>query len=492
MSKWFDRWLDGVKEYPRLWFAVQGLAWVILASAGLYANTWWPNLVARFMGSALFTVAVALLLRLLIQATLARDLAEQVKLQAGISRKRLKDISKTLDGLAAGCPERITRLQGALESPSDMNLLRSGVKAVFMNRMEAWPHIEESLKGRHEKIWLLGRTLSSDMRLCDHLQKLIKKTEESGEEGLRVLLSDPLRSPAVFRSLLEESPNDVRNILQYYGRRLEHRTMTNPIFGTVFMREFESLWTAIINQPALKKCVRFYAHLSASWIVRIDDTAYYQPLFIAPSLVGRVTASILPTHSPVFKVERGDAAGLFDSIEAHVDTLWNTSDADMLFMAARWIERDRMLEGMFTSRHEWLSDVASHMQGNWQRRSQRHACLASPRPTFELTWKSKENAGKLSGRLFDFAFDSLAFTVGEESDKLKKEWRSLQNRSANQRAPIHMQIHCDEKNTWACARMVEEWVAPKEREMHVVRLDKRPDSRDSLVCVGRVESDCNH
>ncbi len=75
----------------------------------------------------------------------------------------------------------------------------TGLNKIYDDREKAARDIVESIKAAEKRIWLLGIAFQEPLRL----KSLIPFLRESKAEEIKLLLLDPLRSPAVFRAFLE-------------------------------------------------------------------------------------------------------------------------------------------------------------------------------------------------------------------------------------------------------------------------------------------------
>ncbi len=259
-----------------------------------------------------------------------------------------RDIRSQLETQHKPLLEKVDKVSS--EVLSIRHLEECGVTAIHLDRPDVIHRIKSEISRENEKVWLLGATLGKDIKLDSYIKLLADKKEKNDSLDLRILLSDPLRSPTLFRMLLEEQPELARGYLaSYYERR---NASTSPSF----LSEFANVFHAIQSNPLLHESIKFYAHLCSAWIVRAGPVIYYEPCFIPRLMEDGKNIGF----GPIFRVEQGPDARFFAALETHFTKLWNTSTATPLSMSLRWNRKDENLTKIFDARKNWFATVADY------------------------------------------------------------------------------------------------------------------------------------
>lgn len=468
-------WLE---QHPRIHNGSLYVLAIVLVSAVSWLLVMLPLAWGRGIAGICFAAGVALLFRLVFAGRLMADFEDRIveplqKLGSDIAR-----FPKKLTALKTEVAELPSEIEKLIRRPSDEVLSANGVVNIFANRQKAKKDIEQTINNAQDRVWLLGVTLYSDFELHNKLHELNEKRKHL-KKDLRILLSNPLRSPAIFRMLLEREPPEADRILKYYTSKTPNGE-SEELFDQKTMHEFEQIRTFLRKYPDLARSVRFYAHLFAFWGAIIDDYIYYQPCFLSPhDSVPRDSsdhplASVLGS-GPVIKLERGngDTREFFDSLEEHFQCLWFMTTTDVLHMDVQWVEKSSILKELFSRRNKWLSEVCSYRLEKWRRNAQRHSCDATQLPTFHVTYKGET----VTGTLVDYSFDSLGIRVNQPQSSLENDLQNAETDEEKRSLNVEVKLHSG-GNPREAGKIVARCVIPKNEIMHPARLEP-PNSENN-------------
>jgi hypothetical protein len=344
----------------------------------------------KSLGTALFEIALAMLV------LIAIGLLDRILLFSEV-RRLLRDAMRSSTRL----------LQGATEV---------GIKKVYKTRESAADQILFEVKQAKHRVLLLAVAFSQGVHLSSLLKSLdrnpnwqrilererIARKRNSASDPLdtpsdthldisapdldfRLLLLDPLRSPAVFRALLESQLSKAQAIVDTHRNS---QPASDPYFQTRLYGDAVQAWAQIDQQEAIQDRVRFYGQAPVCWLVVIDDVAYYQPY----SFGGRGDidkAFCIGDLLPTFRIRAIGESGVFNVLVDHFDRLWQTSNTDWLGMCVRRADRHRILSKLLDVRAEWLRGVvggrlARDRDGRERRRSPRQSAGSESDITLEI------------------------------------------------------------------------------------------------------------
>jgi hypothetical protein len=254
-----------------------------------------------------------------------------------------------------------------------------GMSFVYRNRMQAAKEVVAAISKAETRVWLLGIAFSQCVRLTSSdatredgesteviepvLAECLKDKKRVNKKfDLKILLLDPLKSPAVFRTFLESEPSDVGAILNGEESFFEQSLYRKVVGSLHFVNKN--------GNEVLRDSVRLYAHDPSCWLVIADDNAFYEPYtFGTPQSdhMGRCIGGFLPVFKFIRNSEEpkprktriGDA---FQILEDHFVKLWLTSDMDCFHFFMRQPNKENLKTEMFSSRKNWFLTVREGLE----------------------------------------------------------------------------------------------------------------------------------
>jgi hypothetical protein len=273
--------------------------------------------------------------------------------------------------IAPGCLGLNTDVPSHFRSAQAADKIRTaarvaGLTGISVGRAQAAREIIELIPHAKRRVWLLAVTLTVDLSIRDLIPAL--RDHVNGGRDVRILLLDSLRSPAVFRALLEAKCSQAKRVVQY-RRTTSTPPGGDPYFALRLYCDFQTAHSELSNEETLVPNVRFYAHSPTCWLVVIDDVAYVMPYTLGHLKHSPQRVSPLTTYSPVFKFEADDSRhAMVEVLASHFNRLWVTSDVDLFHESIRIAERDRILRKMFDERGAWFRTVCEAVHTRKTRR----------------------------------------------------------------------------------------------------------------------------
>jgi hypothetical protein len=236
------------------------------------------------------------------------------------------------------------------------NADKIGLVAIYKNREEALDDVIDSLKKAEKKVWILGvaLTLAFELR-ADILETLCQKMKNVKGFDLRILLLDALRSPAVFRTFLESSGEDVEAILQTDP---EAPDKEQPYFLQTLYTDYNSTYKRLsaLSKKILWPCIRYYAHSPSFWMIVTDEEIFLEP-YTYGRPPGRDKEGRIGGGLPVFRFRNLPEKGTYEILCDHYDKLWLTSDIDLFQVEARRFDRACVLKRILDRGWAWLRNA---------------------------------------------------------------------------------------------------------------------------------------
>jgi hypothetical protein len=227
-----------------------------------------------------------------------------------------------------------------------------GLDLVYSNRKKADQDVWQAVGEARDRIWLLGIAFHEGLNLERLRAQLKRKLSDNARFDLRIMVLDSLRSPAVFRSLLESAAQTRTNIVSF------HRpagVTVDPLFTQPLHAHISQAFHHC-NDEQLKDRVRFYGHDPLCWLVIADNTAFYEPYtFGTPK---NRDGHCLGPCFPVFRFKQGSTDDPFYILEDHFKKLWATSPVRFFHFGLRLANSQSLTARMFERRGEWLKKVA--------------------------------------------------------------------------------------------------------------------------------------
>lgn len=288
-----------------------------------------------------------------------------------------------------------------------------GLKKVYDFRDEAVKaEIIQDIDNAKARVWLLGVGLSEKLDIKDHtlLQKLESKINDAVE--VKILLLNGLQSPAVFRTFLESSCEDISKIIE--TERTNRRGLrTNKTYSEHSLyRSFKNAWEELELRLKFQDKVRFYAHAPSCWLAIVDDKAYFQPYTFGDQTNDSNSRSS-SSQMPIIKLQGQTEP--FGLVEDHFSKLWLTSDVDLFHMGARIKIKETILSKVFEERFEWFEHiygVVCESAGKDRRNYPRQPCI-SPRMVATVRM---EDGQKIDTKIVNMSHDSALLELKSAAD----------------------------------------------------------------------------
>jgi hypothetical protein len=354
--------------------------------------------------------------------------------QFGLWREVFRKNESTLDDLI--------KKQNHLMGASD----KCGIKDIYVSRREAQEHVDEAIDRANNRIWLLGVGLNVSLGLESIVPKLRMK-KRVGNVDVRILMLDPIRSTAVFRTFLESVPGIAKRIVEVYDEGKHDWQDDDLYFRQRLFRHLNSTCDSLYGIKELENSIRFYAHTPACWMVIADHTAFFQPYTFgslpkaaqdsatndSPHTTRKPDEETIGDLLPVFRFEDKSASQPFRILLDHFKKLWATSDTDLFHIRARYKFRESLVADIFRTRGAWLRQVAALLDDDNHRRPlekspgtenyrdhTRQACPSNFEVSFRLA--GNKNSPKFSAKLLDFSRGGIAIE-SRDGSQLKVETR---------------------------------------------------------------------
>jgi small basic protein len=286
---------------------------------------------------------------------------------------------------------------------------QAGIQNIYDTREKVEGQLCEEIRTAQKRVLFLGVSFSQGVHLSDLLKSLNRNPNWQKlmgspactslnaelEDGFRfrMLLIDPLRSPAVFRTILESDVESARRIVE---APRNSPPASDPYFERTLYGDCVQAWSHIKPQEAVRHRVRFYGQAPVCWLVVVDDVLYYQPYsFGGDARVEK--AFCIGDLLPVLRITRTGMSSVFDVLVGHFDTLWNTSDTDWFGMKVRRADRERILAGILNVRKHWFESVVGSRSApargkNRQREYPRQRVWRDDEMELKLSWGTNESA----------------------------------------------------------------------------------------------------
>lgn len=339
--------------------------------------------------------------------------------------------------VAAGKKGLNRRVPGDFQN-RDMNATARacGLRNVFPSRNEEVKEtLLEDVKNARHRIWLLGVGLSEILSLGELLPTLKRKIKSV---DVKLLLLDGLRSPAVFRTLLESDLEAFKSLYKSNQRSARQNFARHPYFRQRLYRDFETAYEAVKKSPVLARAVRFYAHNPNCWLAITDNTAYFEPYSFGGNL--EQEDSTIGSLFPVFKLQGSADMNVFGILEDHFKKLWATSDADMFYVGARLEDRERIIRLIFEGRRVWFKNacgvLAPDDEGKKPPGVDRRAFPRRPCQTtggLSVCWGKGKSSRTVKAEIINYSCESVLLKLEGAHYPAKGKVVSLKNPSGADR-----------------------------------------------------------
>ncbi len=282
--------------------------------------------------------------------------------------------------------------------------LALGLSKVHISRgKEVAEDLTVDLSNAEKRIWLLGVGLSNNFAITNSetLRELNGKI--NGEVDVRILLLDPLRSPALFRAFLESSCEEFESIITADRSSVDKPPVDDPYDAHQLFVSIQNAYVSLRRLPNFENRVRFYGQTPICWAAIIDEKAYFQP-YTFGDLSDDPKNPFIGHQMPVI-VLQGRTRPI-RILEDHFDRLWRTSDVDLFHLGGRIIAKEILLWKMFKQRLPWFRQVygalCNDRPSELQREHVRQPCFWR-RLLAVVTW---EDGTVTKGKIIDLAGES--------------------------------------------------------------------------------------
>lgn len=308
------------------------------------------------------------------------------------NRRKYRELFKSFDAIVRhDVPLKMYQFTGEAEGLDNENVpkhiqeysdfikpaIALGLKKVYDFRDEAVKtDINLDIDNAKARVWILGVGLSEKVDIKDHtfLQKLENKIDNAVE--VKILLLDGLRSPAVFRTFLESSCENIRKIIETERKNRRGLRNNEPYSEHPLFRNFKNAVEELKLRLKFQDKVRFYAHAPSCWLAIVDDKAYFQPYTFGDQ-IDDPNSRTIGSQMPVIKLQGQTKP--FGLVEDHFNKLWLTSDVDLFHMGARTEVKEIILWKVFKERFEWFDHiygVLCESSGEDRRKYPRQPCIS--------------------------------------------------------------------------------------------------------------------
>ena len=220
---------------------------------------------------------------------------------------------------------------------------------------------------------------------------------------------DVYRSPAVFRTFLENTPDVMQRVLNLH--RDEPQRVPSELFHRVLYIQSMNAWRNLDASDVLRNRVRFYGHWPPFWLVIVDNTAFFQPYSFA-----RGNDLCCGTIMPVLKFSKQDSSRTYDFLLDSFKMLWLTSNQGHFQMKGRIAESDHLVNEIFQSRTPWFQDICWNLtnmdskQNPDRRRHTRGRC-EDKKAVLGLIWPAGGLMTPRLSRVLDFSERGLGIEL---------------------------------------------------------------------------------
>jgi hypothetical protein len=329
-----------------------------------------------------------------------------------------KELSKSLSGVVEEASQKVSNENNALiGAASD-----GGLSRIYLNREAAQGDVDHAIANANSRVWLLAVAFSEKVnleRFADSLkEKLESSTKEKQKFDLKILVADPLRSPAVFRSFLESTAKQDEMVYRH-PRPSDENSLLDPFCGQTLFKKVHRVFQ-LLDGPEyeiMRDAVRFYAHDPSCWLVIADQTAFFEPYtFGKPEDVK--PGCCIGGYFPMFKFEPGGPkAKSFQILEDHFNKLWITTDTDWFHFRAKLSDLTNVIDSLFKRRGDdwfrrvWQTLAKDDAVGKYERRCPRRQCTSDGPIAIDVCWSENGSDQKVTAkRIRDFSRSGISLT----------------------------------------------------------------------------------
>lgn len=295
------------------------------------------------------------------------------------------------------------------------------ITAVYSNRKAALKHIETSVNETKQTLLVLAVALTEGVgyEFIKAKAKAMLSTSHGSPTGnsVRILLMDPLRSPALFRMIMEEKPEAIRRMLDH------DRTVPDDDDPYCDFELYHRVYAAAINFQGneglgTSEHLRFYRHAPSFWLCITDSEVFCQPYILGVRDQSRAVEPCSGDILPVFRYRAGRVSAY---LRQHFETLWNTTQADLQDLLARNADRGKYVKELLDSRGDWVRYAFDEVTTRRERKRAtiHHPCAAGVNVSVEISSaEGSSPSSAVSAVLNDHSDGGIGLWVLEDEVKL--------------------------------------------------------------------------
>ncbi len=389
---------------------------VVIAAVVSYQliATWiihlWPDLkeYKEIFGHVLFTLMIVFLIQALERSIKEGELAKEREL----NQQRLIAERESMHVQIEAERSQVRNIfEGLLRDYFPLGIAATdvGLKEIYGSRTNSLSHIEAAIKVAEHRILFLGVALQEAL-IIEEIGDVLR-SKKANSVDVRLLLMNPLTSPAVFRAFIETPPEVVKQyVARYAAGSRSDEPLDEHYQDSVLYRDCEKTYK-LLHNSSLGPCMRFYRRDPAMWMVIVDDR-----VFVEPYTFGRPDRDTdeetlnrrLGGHMPVLEFI-GAEKRTFCILLDHFENLWNTTQDDSLHMGMQYARADEILsKEIFGVRLPWLTFVANSL--GIKREKKRSA----PRDAYSGHITIKFNGKAQAATLLDCSVDGISITTDDD------------------------------------------------------------------------------
>lgn len=310
-------------------------------------------------------------------------------------------VSEKTDALDANAELRTTAERTATSS-----MRSAGIEKISATRAELTVEIVSAIRNAEKEVLMIGVALHDTLNR-QNLAPLLARKCDAGV-GVRLLLLDPVRTAAVFRSIVETQPHRVLDALSF--RKTDHSRDKHPYFDLPLYNRFTQSFKKIEDNPGLKNRVRYYGTSPLCWMIVADDTVFYKPYVYSRTKQQREGHDKAFDPMPVLVCRRTSEEGkaLCQHLIEHFNVVWASSLVTHDMMAARKVGARHFIQQLFDDRSYQLRQILAGLQSD-QRKSPRERCLP-PFLQLQVSWTDNTlgSTESRSADLMEYNADAIA------------------------------------------------------------------------------------
>ncbi|MDH5180483.1 MAG: hypothetical protein OEZ39_08080 [Gammaproteobacteria bacterium] len=290
-----------------------------------------------------------------------------------------------------------------------------GLFKIYKDRRSAKDDILNSIINSEYRVYLLGVSFSEDISIKNLSEILASKISDKPSYTVKVLMLDALRSPAIYRSLVESNEEDRDKIIED-NRNCEFEL--NRYFDTRMYKDFSDSIGKLKNMPNLTSSVKFYAHMPTCWMVVVDNAVYFQPYTLGTCdryIESHKENRCFGAAMPVYKFLNTSNSDTYEILEDHFNKTWSTSNIDMFHAGYRDVGKVGALKKIIMERGSWFEHVCKSLSETkkYERMHIRQKCHTKNKYQIEI----ENNNCKVSGKLVDFSSGNIGVELTDKDHK---------------------------------------------------------------------------